>query len=472
MDTEKGDLSREDGREVVKSHNAKRFFTLTKILLGCAILASVLVVMFGMGVLAARYTASKIHATTIPMGEKPVPQIAPMVRRQVDEDCDEEHASAADAVAATSAPAVSMDSRDPIVSENADGAVISIPISTLYSLHSPEVTTKTQTKTAVVTIPTPPVVTSVSYATIESSAEVCSVEVITETKSFFITITPSFPAPTPSTTSPTPGDATVTGGPGTVTDVQTEVSITSGLPDATVGGNPSTVTDVQKSFSITSGLPDATVPSNPETVTDVQKSFSITSGLPDATVPGNPATVTDVQKSFSLISSSITYPTIITITDLYPTISTTEAPISTVTAFVTISSTVIEGWTHFWSVTITTNQYPAPSTAFATSAADGEAATATSITPTSTFTKFVTETAGPTSISTTVVTIPGPPYPSANGTVSSYPSGTITSMPAPTTPIVISGGNKKPEPRGWGGTNGTTNLGCTIMLIALIMCLM
>ena len=58
MDTEKGDLTRDDGRDVAKSRNAKRFLTLTKVLGGCVLLVCMLAVMFGMGVLAARYSKS------------------------------------------------------------------------------------------------------------------------------------------------------------------------------------------------------------------------------------------------------------------------------------------------------------------------------------------------------------------------------------------------------------------------------
>ena len=64
------------------------------------------------------------------MVEKHAPRITPgLVRREEHEDCDdEEHASAADAVVASSTPIVSafasMDPRDPPLSE----AVISVPI--------------------------------------------------------------------------------------------------------------------------------------------------------------------------------------------------------------------------------------------------------------------------------------------------------------------------------------------------------
>lgn len=348
---------------------------------------------------------------------------------------------------------------------------------------------RTETKTATVTLPEAIPTLSVSLRTYETSVEMCSMDVVTKTESFTVTVVAS-----PSPSIPIPDDATVIGNPSTVTEVQTEVSYTSGLPDATVPGNPETVTDVETDYSFSSNLPDATVPGNPETVTDFQTEISITSGLPDATVSGdpetvtdvetefsvthwlpdatvtgNPSTVTDIQESFSITSSSILKPTTITITDLYGTKSNQK--MSTITTYVTTSTTVIVGGSSVIVITVT-NLLPPASTDFATSAADGEVVSFTSHTPTSTFTKVVTETSGITSISTTTIMIPRPPYPSANGTIPVYPTGTVVTVPVPTTPVVISGGTKKPEPRGWGGSNGSNNVGCTIMLIAITMLLL
>ncbi|OAA74635.1 hypothetical protein LEL_08216 [Akanthomyces lecanii RCEF 1005] len=78
-----------------------------------------------------------------------------------------------------------------------------------------------------------------------------------------------------------PDDSTVTGTPATVTDVQTDVSYTSGAPDATVSGTPGTVTDVQTDTRFTSGAPDATVSGEPATVTSV---ITNTAGEPMTTL--------------------------------------------------------------------------------------------------------------------------------------------------------------------------------------------
>lgn len=314
--------------------------------------------------------------------------------------------------------------------------------------------------TAVVTIEPS---TSLSLVTFETSAEVCSFQVVTKTASFTVTV---YPTHTPSSSSF--DDATVVGPPETVTAGETDVLFTTGLPDATVSGNPETVTDVQTEVSVTSGLPDATVSGNPETVTDVQTDVSVTSGLPDATVSGIPGTVTDVQTSFSITSSSlVNQPTTITISDLYPPAVTHSREKSTVTAFITISKTTTKGMSTWVSVTVIESYPPIASS---NAGAIGASSSSFEATPTSTFTKVVTVTDGTASPSTTTVLVPVPPYPSTNGTTTTltHPSGTLITVP-PTSPVVISGGNKKPEPRGWGGSNGTTNLGCTIMLIALIM---
>ena len=55
MDAEKGD----EGHKVVKSHKLKRTFTPKAIIIGTVLLVCTLAVMFGMGVLAARYGMSR-----------------------------------------------------------------------------------------------------------------------------------------------------------------------------------------------------------------------------------------------------------------------------------------------------------------------------------------------------------------------------------------------------------------------------
>jgi hypothetical protein len=96
-------------------------------------------------------------------------------------------------------------------------------------------------------------------------------------------------------------------------------------------------------------------------------------------------------------------------------------------------------------------------------------------TPTSTLTTTVYESVGEPWTSTTTVRVPhidSPPFPTTNNTTGPGFSGTTPLPPGPSsTPNVvsISAGTKKPEPRGWGGTSGTTNLSCTIMLVAIMM---
>ncbi|KAJ3521589.1 hypothetical protein NM208_g13219 [Fusarium decemcellulare] len=447
MDTEKG----EETPKVSKFETANRlkaYFPAKKILAGFVLLVCLLAVMFGMGVLAAEYTKeSRYDDSTAAMGENSVADGGRALFRR----------------------------------DQVDGASYPIStktaLSTIYGVsHPPNVFTKVETVTGTtyVTVPGDEVHISVSVATIESTAEVCEVEVVTMTESYTITVTPNageddsatsaaLPEATvignPSTVtnvqtelSVTSGlpDATVPGSPGTVTDVETNYSLTSGLPDATISGNPDTVTNVQTDYSVSSGLPDATVPGNPLTVTDQKTDYSVSTSLPDATVPGNPLTVTDVQESFSVTGS---FHTVITVTDLYP----PKQDMSTVTTVTTIQRTLT---THNSIVTVTVTDLYQGSTSVA------------SVSASSTFTKIVFETFGEASTSTKTIQVPTPPYPTLNNTIATGPSGTITAWPTPTTPIVISGGTKKPEPRGWGGSSGTTNLGCAIMLIATIMFLL
>ncbi|KPM34530.1 hypothetical protein AK830_g12046 [Neonectria ditissima] len=448
MDTEKAPEIQRNQR-VSCFQKLKAYLTPKKLLVGFITTVCILAVMFGIGLVSAQYVDSQTHSDgEVVMMEQTGHRMPHGLLRRHDH-----HDGGHD-----------------------DGVPIPIStqtaLTTLYSIsHVPEVATETATVTGttyITVIGQPKTSTVVSLATIESSSEVCSMEVVTMTQSITITIIPTLSSP---------GDATVTGNPSTLTEVRTDISISSELPDATVSGNPGTFTDVQTDWSVSSGLPDATVSGNPDTVTNVQTEFSISSGLPDATVSGNPSTVTEVQNSYSLTSASIF--TVITITDLWPAESSVHT-LRTVTEVATVQKTITVQESALVVVTVS-EVYHEPSTSTftftstsistlegVTSEAAGEAITAVS--PTSTFTKFVTKTSGEPLFSTTTVRVSQPPYPTANNTIANDPSGTVTSVPNPTTPVVvvISGGSKKPEPRGWGG-NGTSNLGCAIMLIATIM---
>jgi hypothetical protein len=286
-----------------------------------------------------------------------------------------------------------------------------------------------------------------STATHESSVLVsddpeetdCSPSVITETQTALITVTVS---PLPSSASGD-GYVTVTGEPSTLTDINTDTTYLDEPTVITVSGTPSTVTDVQTDVSYTSSLPDVTVSGNPLTITDVWTDISVTDGPSDVTVSGNPSTVTDVDTSYSVTGSSVV--TVI-ISDLWE-----SQPPTTITSTATtyVTATVVESTP---SETVT-EYYPSPAesesmTTYYTSEAKGGAFSHTSQ-----------------SITATLVI--DPPFPS-NGTVT-YPSGTVTNVPGPTTPVVVSGASSKPEPRGWTGGNGSSGLTCTVMLIAAIM---
>ncbi|KAF4980586.1 hypothetical protein FZEAL_3439 [Fusarium zealandicum] len=446
MDAEKGEETTRVSKfgEFKARFPAKKFLLITLFILGLA------GVTFGIGVLAAHYVVAeneRSHGDMVMVENAASGTEHAVVRRD-------------EAVGASY----------PISTRTA--------LTTLYGIsRTLDVTTEVETVTGTtyVTVPGDEVHVSISVATVESSAEVCEIEVVTMTESYTITVTPT-PSEDYSATSAALGDATVTGNPATVTDVETKLSFTSGLPDATVPGNPGTVTNVQTDFSFTSGRPDATVSGNPGTVTDIQTQYSLTTGLPDATVsgnpstvtddkidysvssklpdatvPGNPLTVTEVQQSFSVTSGAHT---VITVTNLY----SPKEEMSTVTKVTTLERTLT---TQKSIVTVTiTDLYNQGS------------ATVVSVSPTSTFTQVVFETTGSASTSTKTIQVPAPPYPTANNTMVAGPSGTVTALPTLATPVVISGATKKPEPRGWGGSNGTTNLGCAIMLIATVMFLL
>lgn len=240
------------------------------------------------------------------------------------------------------------------------------------------------------------------------------------------------------------GDVTVTAGASTVTNVNTDVSYTSGLPDATISGNPSTVTDVDVSVT---GLPDVTISGNPSTITNVLTDISLTSGLPDATVSGNPSTITAFQTSYSQPAEPVTSFVTVVISDLWSSSVTSSNPtdLVTVTAISTIKTTVTTIDVAPSPIIVTvTNAYSEPakstSTDFADSSKDGFQTSRQS-----TLTKTVTATNGQLETTTTTVFIP-PVFTSHNGTASSMPTGTATSVIMPTIPVVVSSSNKGMQP--------------------------
>ncbi|KAJ4197968.1 hypothetical protein NW755_000659 [Fusarium falciforme] len=421
IDTEKG----EETPRVSKFDKLKGLLPVKKLLISFVLLVCLLAVMFGMGVLASHYTQQEIRAYDgALMAEAKVHGDGHVVVRRDGGDGD-----------GTVYPISTM-------------TETKTELSTIYATsRAPNVFTKVETVTGTTYVTVPEEVhVSISVATIESSTEVCEIEVVTMTESFTVTVIP-IPSEDFTATSAALPEATVIGKPSTVTDVQTQLSFTSGLPDATVSGSPDTVTNVETDFSVSPGLPDATVSGNPSTVTDVQTNWSLTSGLPDATVSGEPFTVTQVDASFSVTGS---FHTVITVTDLFP----PAEDMSTVTELTTVQKTLT---THKSIVTITVTDLVQ------------ESPVVSFISPTSTFTKVVFETTGEAPTSTKTVQVQMPPYPTANNTMVVGPSGTVTVIPTVVTPIIVSGATKKPEPRGFGGSNGTSNLGCAIMLIATIM---
>ncbi|KFA55500.1 hypothetical protein S40293_02072 [Stachybotrys chartarum IBT 40293] len=363
------------------------------------------------------------------------------------------------------------------------------------------ITVPISTQTAVSTIWS--VVTPETPSSSVVSSEDCSATVLTKTVSVFVTVTPT--ASELSEHCSSLGDATVSGDRSTVTNAHTELSFTSGLPDATVSGNPQTLTEVLTGTSFTSNLPDATVSGNPSTVTNVETDVSYTSGLPDATVSGEPSTITTLDADLS-VTSGLPDATVsgdpATVTDVLTSI--TQLSTLTTTRTIVTSDVVEEPWTqrlttvtavsteertittvHSTQVTlIITGPYAPPSDLETSSEAaglpsqyeskvDGAAVSSTVQTPTSTLTTVVYTTGGPPATSTTVIYYSPAPYPSGSGNgtvvVNSTDFVTTGSYPAfPTAIVEISGGNKKPEPRGL-GNGGTSNLGCTVMLIAAIM---
>ncbi|EXL00522.1 hypothetical protein FOQG_00663 [Fusarium oxysporum f. sp. raphani 54005] len=300
-------------------------------------------------------------------------------------------------------------------------------LSTIYGVSytsNADVVTEVATVTGTRYVTVPGEALSVSVTTRESTTEYCEVQVVTMTESYTVTV------PNDMASQDSSGDAvgaTVTGNPQTVTENETDFSLTSGPSDAIVTGNPQTVTESKTDFSLTVGSSDALTTASPETIT---KTFEVSSPLP------KPHTT-------------------ITIQSLYP----PREGLSTVTQYTTVEKTITAP-DSFITVTLT-SKCP-------------ECSPIVSVSPSSSSTTTVYETAGVPPTSTTTIMVPPPaypPYPTANNTLLPGLSGSVTVVPTvpTTTPVVVSGGTKKPEPRGWGGTSGTTNLSCTVMLVAIIM---
>ncbi|KAF9768152.1 hypothetical protein IL306_014580 [Fusarium sp. DS 682] len=324
----------------------------------------------------------------------------------------------------------------PKIARHLEGAGGSYPISTktaLSTIYGVSYTSNPEVVTEVLTVPGTTYVTvpgeaqvSVSVTTRESTAEYCEIEVVTITASYTITI------PNDKASQDSSGEAvgaTVTGSPQTVTETRTDISLTDGPSDAIVTGNPQTVTETQIDISLTGGPSEVVTTSHPQAITNT---FEISS------FPPKPHTT-------------------ITVQSLYPPLK----DLSTVTQYTTIEKTITAPKS-FITVTLTSH---CP-----------ECTPIEPASPTSSTTTTVYETAGEPSTSTTTIIVPppayppNPPYPTSNNTLPPSPSGSITVVPSPpTTPVIVSGGTKKPEPRGWGGTSGTTNLSCTVMLVAIIM---
>ncbi|SCV25964.1 uncharacterized protein FFB14_00828 [Fusarium fujikuroi] len=326
-------------------------------------------------------------------------------------------------------------------------------LSTIYGVSytsNADVVTEVATVTGTRYITVPGEALSVSVTTRESTIEYCEVQVVTMTESYTVTV------PNDKVSQGSSGDAvgaTVTGNPETVTENKTDFSLTSGPSDAVVTGNPETVTENETDFSVTSGPSDAIVTGNPQTVTESKTDFSLTVGSSEVLTSSSPDTTTNTFE----VSSPVPKPhTTITIQSLYP----PRESLSTVTQYTTVEKTITAP-NSFITVTLT-SKCP-------------ECSPTVSVSPTSSTTTTVYETAGVPPTSTTTIMVPPPaypPYPTANNTLLPGPSGSVTVVPTvvPTpTPVAVSGGTKKPEPRGWGGTSGTTNLSCTVMLVAIIM---
>ncbi|KAL6891418.1 hypothetical protein HDV57DRAFT_513822 [Trichoderma longibrachiatum] len=395
----------------------------------CA-LAALLAITFLAAHCAGLERLYQAHGAVIVASDEAIPVVDHKLERRA-ADCNETES----AMSAASAQVVTLvldDGSLAVVTQDSVSysavSVTSIPISTQ---------TATSTIYSIITPSTPAVVTktlTMTTSMFTSEAPICSAIDTTVT----VTVTVQ-PAPSPWASSSVLGDVTVTGGASTVTNVNTDVSYTSGLPDATVSGNPSTVTNVDVSVT---NLPDVTVSGNPATVTNLLTDISLTSGLPDATVSGSPSTITAIQTSYSLPREPVTSLVTVVISDLWspPASSPLSTDLVTVTAVSTLKTTVTTIGTAP-SPIIVTVQPPYVEPTSTTTAFDSSKAGAETFGQ-STLIKTVTATTVQSATSTTTVFMT-PVVSSYNGTAAStVPVGTAASSSAlPSIPVVVSGGN-------------------------------
>ncbi|CAI6088719.1 unnamed protein product, partial [Clonostachys chloroleuca] len=422
-DPERAD-SASDSTPVVKH---RHHLSLKKTVMWAILLAFGVGAVFGLGVLASVCERSLHSNHGLAVLESPEVHKDPKLDARRDGHGDEQYPPSI----MPPVPRVAEDSPMSVASPTptpSGGEGLLIPISTqtelstIYSLSKIPKTTEY------------PVTVEASTSIAEDTSCIVSV-VTTETKIAVVTVTVI-----PTTSDHWSGYVTITGDASTVTAVNTETSYTSGLPDATVSGNPSTITDVQTQLSVTSGLPDATVSGNPSTITDVKTQLSVTSGLPDATVSGNPSTVTNLDATYSLTSTSTArYNTKLTIviSDLWQTTSSAHSTVTTVVTRVSTATTT-ESAAQPYSTPVDDDKDTSAAEVSYASNVDG--ATASSDRH---------ETISSTASITATVFLSEPPYPS-NGTAYSHPYGTLSSVVAPTTPVVVSGANDRAGSSGTG----------------------
>ncbi|PHH75270.1 hypothetical protein CDD82_4518 [Ophiocordyceps australis] len=355
---------------------------------------------------------------------------------------------------------------------------------TLSTIQSTTQSTTHLTKTRTATV-------SVTLARSNSTSTRC----MPKTRTVYVTV------------SPLANETTVTGQPLTATQLDTlisytELSYTEHLPIITLTGQASTATALQTDVSYTQGLPDATVSDKPQTETAVDTQVSATKGLPDATVSGDVSTVTNVDASTSTTTSSlVTAFTTLTITDLWGTEAETETETEmqmTQTQSVEMHSTV----TIVTHTIVTRETVTVEETLTVQDTATSEASTTTE-TPVATQTWDTDETTttetstieASVSILTTITisdlfSMPSattePGFSSVLGEETStddspsltpyesYTEPSITSFDpsfglASASPslAIVSGASAKPEPKTW-GLKGSSNLVCTVMLVAVI----
>ncbi|KAL6868049.1 hypothetical protein J3F83DRAFT_765952 [Trichoderma novae-zelandiae] len=354
-------------------------------------------------------------------------------------DCNETES----AMSAASAPVVTLvldDGSLAVVTQDS----VSYPA---VSFTSIPISTQTATSTiySIITPSEPAVVTETTTMTtsiLTSEAPVCSP--INATVTVTITVQP---AANPWASSSVLGDVTVTAGASTITNVNTDVSYTSGLPDATVSGNPATITNVDVSMT---GLPDVTISGNPATVTNFLTDISLTSGLPDATVSGNPSTMTAIQTSYSLPREPVTSLVTVVISDLWsaPASGSPATDLVTVTAVSTLKTTITTIGTAPSPIIVTvTNPYVEPAQSTTTTTAFDSSKAGAETFGQSTLVRTVTATTVRPATTTTTVFMT-PVFSSYNGTATSgLPVGTATSIAWPSIPVVVSGSNVGQEAR-------------------------